>query len=125
VNGEQTSAQAAQQEYISRVDAYQSTHRGLVRPWHPPEAASPAVRPFALRREARRRNESGSRPATTWRPLFHRRGWPMPVHGEQGRFHALFESGLTCVVLCSVVGCFLCKRRAELFSALQFCTSGQ
>jgi hypothetical protein len=42
-----------------------------------------------------------------------------------GCFDALFALGLTCVVLRGMVGCFQCKRRAVLFSALNFCVSSQ
>jgi hypothetical protein len=44
---------------------------------------------------------------------------------NQGCFYAMFRLGLTCVVSCSVVGRRVCKRRAELFRAIQFCTAGQ
>jgi hypothetical protein len=120
-----TSAQAAQQEYISRVDACHSTHGGLAQPWRPPKAALPAGCPFAQRRESQWSHQSGSMAATTCRPLSRARGWPAQVHGKQGCFDALFALGLMCVVPSAMVGWCRCKRRAMLFRALPFCASGQ
>jgi hypothetical protein len=120
-----TWTQAAQQEYISRVNAYHSTHRGLALPWRPPKAALPAGRPFAQRLESQWSHQSGSMTATTCRPLLRSRGWPERVQGKQGCSHALFALGLMRAVSGAVVGCSQCKRRAVLFWALPFCTGGQ
>jgi hypothetical protein len=113
-----TSARAAQQEYISRVDACHSTHGLLAQPWRPPKAALPAGCPFAQRRESQWSHQSGSMAATTCRPLSRARGWPAQVHGKQGCFDALFALGLMSVAPSAMVGWCRCKRRAVLFRAL-------
>jgi hypothetical protein len=92
-NKSRTAARAHLGQDITFVDAYSSSHCGLVLPWQSSELHRQLF--VHSQRGASRGGEYGSGlgAATTWRPCVRCCGWPAMAHSVQALLHALLVVG--------------------------------